>query len=182
MSASATTTPSASASAPQVFRHSAYPFGVLPDGTHIHDKVIQTHTIDDNEINTVYFIHPSKYFSDEILEGANGFITRSGRHADFYGWDDNATAYHNKHKVYMIIPVFKDNEFFHLANELAPATQRYKGEERNLCMCCNKVIIKRRGSKATKEFESRFRCQMCLKDSTRDLKGTGGYRTHRMGF
>ena len=99
MNASATTTPSA----PEVFRHSAYPFGVLPDGTHIHDKVVQTHTIDDEDKKRVFYIHPSKYFKQDILDSATGFITKSGRRADFYGWDDNAKAYHNKEKIFVII-------------------------------------------------------------------------------
>jgi hypothetical protein len=181
MSASATTTPSASASAPQVFRHSAYPFGVLPDGTHIHDKVVQTHTIDDEDIKRVFYIHPSKYFTQDILDSATGFITKSGRRADFYGWNDKTNAYHNKEKIFVIIPVFKhENEFFHLANELAPSVERFKGEDRNICELCNKMIIKRRGSKEVKEFDSRFRCQMCLKDSTRELKT--GWRTSKVGF
>lgn len=174
-----TTTPR---STPEVFRHYTYTFGVLPDGTHTHDKVIQTHTIDEDEKNKVYYIHPQLYFTNEVIESATGFITKSGNRADFYEWDKTKSKRYNREKLYLIIPVFKhENEFFHLATDLTPAVRRFN-EDRNICEHCNKMIIKRRGSKETKEFESRFRCGKCLENPTRDLKGTGGWKTRKMGI
>ena len=101
-----TTTPrSAPRSTPEVFRHYAYRFGVLPDGTHIHDKVKQTHTIDEDEKNKVYYIHPQLYFTQEVIESATGFITKSGNRADFYGWDSDYGKRYNRQKLYLIIPM-----------------------------------------------------------------------------
>lgn len=168
--------------APTVFQHITYPFGVL-DNTHTHDRVIQTHTINANEKNICYFIHPSNYFCDEILKDATGFITKSGHRADIYGWDDNLKKRQNLQEMKLIIPVYKgENEFFHLATELEVATVSVKGENRNMCYNCNKMIIKRRGGKKSKEFKSRFRCGECDLDIDRDLKGTGGYRTKKITY